>query len=284
MNNTLKTGIRSILYTLLLSSTMGCAEQPTVIQPPAFASQETQPQAGPEPSDAKGILLRMANYLAKAPKFSFYLNSTYDAVQASGEKIEFAATRKVTVSRPDGLRIEHEESDGDKNTILYDGKDVTVLSLTNNVYAQTSIPGGVDVAVKYFLKDLKMTLPLAILLVTQLPEELERRTLSLEYVEKTSIYGKPAHHLAARSETVDYQVWIAEGAQPLPLRAVLTYRLSEGQPQFRAQFSDWNLAPQINAAEFAFTPPEGARKIAFLAQLPSNPVGASENSAHPGEK
>jgi hypothetical protein len=225
----------------------------------------------------------MANYLAKTPKFTFSFTDTYDAVQASGQKIEFAASRKVTVSRPDGLRIEHEESDGDKSTILYDGKDVTVLSLSNNVYAQTTLPGGVDVAVKYFLKDLNMRLPLAMLLVTQLPVELERRTESLDYVEKTSIYGKPAHHLAARTETVDYQVWIAEGAQPLPLRVVLTYKLSEGQPQFEAQFSDWNLAPQINAAEFVFTPPAGARKIAFLAQLPGA-ASASEHTAHPGEK
>jgi hypothetical protein len=67
---------------------------------------------------------------------------------------------------------------------------------------------------------------------------------------------------------VDYQLWIAEGAQPLPLRAVLTYKNAEGHPQFRAQFTDWDLSPQIQADEFAFTPPAGARKIAFLAQLP----------------
>jgi Predicted periplasmic protein (DUF2092) len=42
---------------------------------------------------------------------------------------------------------------------------------------------------------------------------------------------------------VDFQLWIADGDQPLPLRAVLTYRREAGQPQFRAQFSDWNFEP-----------------------------------------
>lgn len=284
MNKALQKGMQSALSVAFLITAVGCAEQQAVVQPQPAASQEILPQAGPEPSDAKGILLRMANYLAKAPKFTFNVSDTYDTVQSSGQKIEFAATRKVSVSRPNGLRVEHEESDGDKNIILYDGKDVTVFSLSKNVYAQTAIPGGVDTAVKYFLKDLNMRLPLAMLLVTQLPDELERRTESLDYVEKTSLYGKPAHHLAGRTETVDYQIWIAEGAHPLPLRVVLTYKLSEDQPQFRAQFSDWNFAPQINDAQFAFTPPAGARKIAFLTQMPNTQAGASENTAQPGEK
>lgn len=284
MNKTLQTGIRSVLYVAILTTVVGCAEHQTAMQPQTSVADEIQPQTAPEPSDAKGILLRMAHYLALAPKFSVNFSDTYDTVQASGQKIEFAATRKVTLSRPNGLRIEHEESDGEKNIVLYDGKDITVFSLTKNVYAQTAKAGGIDEAVKYLLKDLNMRLPLAMLLVSQLPEELERRTESLEYVEKTTIYGQPAHHLAASTETVDYQVWIAEGPQPLPLRVVLTYKLTEGQPQFRAQFSNWDLAPQINDAQFTFTPPEGATKIAFLAQLPTIVPDASESPAHPGEK
>ncbi len=127
----------------------------------------------------------------------------------------------------------------------------------------------------YFLKDLNMRLPLAMLLVSRFPTEIENRTQALEYVEKTTINGVPTHHLAGQTETVDYQVWIAEGAQPLPQRVVLTYKNAEGQPQFSAQFADWNLAPQVNDAEFAFTPPNGTKKIAFLAQLPSIiPAGA----------
>ncbi|WP_026603408.1 DUF2092 domain-containing protein [Methylomonas sp. 11b] len=284
MYKTLQPGIRNALCVAILSILAGCAEQQTVSHPQAAISQQSLPQAGPEAIDAKGILQRMANYLAKTPAFAVNLNDSYDTVQASGEKIEFSATRKVVVSRPNGLRVEREGSDGVKQMVLYDGKDITIFSPSDNVYAQTAKPGGIDEAVKYFLKDLNMRLPLAVLLVSELPAELERRTQSLEYVEKTTIHGQAAHHLAARTETVDYQVWIAEGPKPLPLRVVLTYKLEEGQPQFRAQFSDWNLAPQIDSTQFAFTPAEGAKKIAFLAQVPSIVPGASENPAHSGEK
>ena len=64
------------------------------------------------------------------------------------------------------------------------------------------------------------------------------------------------------------QLWIAQGDQPLPRRLVLTYKKAEGQPQFWAQFSDWNLSPEVPDSLFVFTPPEGAAKIAFAARKP----------------
>jgi hypothetical protein len=135
------------------------------------------------------------------------------------------------------------------------------------VYAQASHPGGVDDAVVYFVHDLGMRLPLAVLLLSRLPAELQQRVQSVEYVEKTATLGPPAYHIVGRTATVDFQLWIAEGDRPLPLRAVLTYKDAPGQPQFRAQFSDWNLDIQPSDGLFTFTPPEGANKIPFAAAV-----------------
>jgi hypothetical protein len=49
---------------------------------------------------------------------------------------------------------------------------------------------------------------------------------------------------------------------------VITYKKAEGQPQFWAQFSDWNLSPDIPDSLFVFTPPEGAAKFAFASPKP----------------
>ena len=94
--------------------------------------------------------------------------------------------------------------------------------------------------------------------------------------------GKPAHHLAGRTATVDYQFWIAEGPQPLLLRAVLTYTNAEGDPQFRAQLSDWNLAPEIRETEFIFAPSQGMRRIAFAAQLRQTASGKTTDAEKTG--
>jgi hypothetical protein len=267
MTKTQQTGIRSAFCVAILAAVAGCAEHQAVTSPQPLV---LAPQAaGPEPTEAKAILLRMANYLAQAPKFTVNMSDNYDTLQATGQMIEFGEKRKIILSRPNGLRVEMEESSGEKHVFTYDGKDMTVFNPSQNVYAQTAKAGGIDEAVVYLLKDLHMRLPLAALLISRFPTEIETRTLSLEYVEKTAIHGVPTHHLAGSTDTVDYQVWIAEGAQPLPQRIVMTYKNAEGQPQFRAQFTDWNLAPTVNDADFAFTPPEGGRKIIFAAQIQS---------------
>jgi len=145
------------------------------------------------------------------------------------------------------------------------------------VYAQAAQPGGVDETLVYFVRDLGMRLPLAVLFVSRAASELERRVRAVEYVERTGILGAPAHHLIGRTDTVNFQVWISDGEQPLPQRIVLTYPAAPGQPQFRAEFSAWNLAPQPADALFTFTPPAAASKIPFAAALPQyapGPAGA----------
>ena len=284
----MKTNKQSILRTALcvavMTTFLGCSEKAAVTRPDTLATPEGDSRSVAKPAVAKDILKRMAEFLAKTPQFSVNLTGSYEVLQESGQKIEFGENRRVIVSRPNGLHVEVEHSDGEKHIVLYDGKEITTFSPTHNVYAQVAKPGGIDEAVMYFLKDLGMRLPLAILLTSQFPAEIERRTEALDYVEKTVIDGTPTHHLAGRTETVDYQVWIAEGAQPLPLRIVLTYKNAEGQPTFRAQFSDWNLAPEIQDNQFAFTPPEGARKIAFLAQLPKIALEGTTKPEQSGEQ
>ena len=266
---------------ILTATTVGCSENGAITRAPS-AAQVTAPHAMTEPAKAEDILKRMAEFLAKTSRFSVNLSDSYDVLQESGQMIEFGDSRKITVSRPNGLRVEVEHSDGEKHLVLYDGKDITTFSPIKNVYAQAAKPGGIDAAVMYFLKDLHMRLPLAALLISRFPVEINSRTQSLDYVEKTVIDGTSTHHLAGRTETVDYQVWIAEGVQPLPLRIVLNYKTAEGRPGFRAQFSDWNLAPEVKDSQFSFTPPEGARKISFLAQLPQIALEGATNSEKTG--
>ncbi|WP_035939851.1 DUF2092 domain-containing protein, partial [Caballeronia glathei] len=134
------------------------------------------------------------------------------------------------------------------------------------------------------VRDLGMRLPLAALLLNRLPAELQDRVRSVNYVEKTSIYGTASHHLAARTDTVDLQVWVADGDKPLPQRIVLTYKKAAGQPQFWAQFIDWNLAPQLDNATFSVQIPDGLQKVAFAAQLPRASPATGKPSAKKGGK
>jgi hypothetical protein len=137
-----------------------------------------------------------------------------------------------------------------------------------NVYATAAKPGTLDEAIDYFMNNLDMRFPLADLLSSKLAETLPARVRAAYYVEAASIAGVPCDHLAFRGDQTDGQLWIAQGDQPLPYRLVITYKKAEGQPQYWAQFSDWNLSPDVPDSLFVFTPPEGAVKIAFAARKP----------------
>ncbi|WP_250491525.1 DUF2092 domain-containing protein, partial [Caballeronia sp. INML2] len=86
---------------------------------PARAEAETASQA-----QARAILMRTAEFLGGTPSFRVGVRSGYDAVQLSGQKIEFGEYRTVTLSRPDRMRVESERSDGAKTLVVLTGKEI----------------------------------------------------------------------------------------------------------------------------------------------------------------
>lgn len=256
MSSRVPSAVRSFLLTAIVCG----------LASPALAQQE--PAAAPAaPNEAETLLLKMADTLGQADAFSVHIRTGYDAVQPSGQKIEFVESRDVLVKRPDKLRIETKGSDGEKGLIVIDGKTISVSTPKDNVYAQAEKAGSLDEAIRYFRRDLGMRLPLAAMLLTTLREELEERMVSADYVETAAMCDGKYHHVAAVGHELDMQVWIATKGPALPKRIVLTYKHVAGQPQFWAEFSDWDLSPWASNSNFVFHAPKGANKISFLPQL-----------------
>ena len=246
----------------LLAVVLGLGATPALAagDAPAATAAEQDPEA-------RAILMTMANFLAKAPAFSVTIRNGYDAIQADGQRIEFGGKCRILLQRPDRLRVETERSDGDQGLVVFDGKGITAFKTEDNVFARVEKPGTVDNALIYLVKDLQMTLPMARMFLSDFPQSLEKLVTAISYVEENDLFDVPTDHLAARSAEVDMQIWIAQGEQPLPRRIILTYKNAPGQPQFRADLSDWELSPKVVADSFTFTPPAGAEQVPFLAPV-----------------
>jgi hypothetical protein len=238
---------------------------------PASAGTPGEVAAAPATTEsqreAAALLEGMAGYLAGLESSSVTFRAGYDVVQSTGQKIEFGETRRVVLSRPDRLSVEEVSSDGTRDRVVFDGRNVSVLDADNNVYAQAPQPGKIDDALAYFVRELRMRMPLALLLTTRLPDVVAGSVRTIDYVESTEILGVATQHVAGRTDKVDFQFWIREGKSPLPLRVVITYRHSPGEPQFWANFADWNTSPQFSNATFDFKPPPGAKQIPFAVQV-----------------
>jgi hypothetical protein len=61
---------------------------------------------------AMAILKRMADFLSQTQRFSVTVDTGFDVVQDSGQKLEFGETRKIVVRRPDRVRIDITTGDG----------------------------------------------------------------------------------------------------------------------------------------------------------------------------
>jgi hypothetical protein len=232
----------------------------------AFA-QEQKPAEIKPGVDGMYLLKNMADCLSGAKQLQVSITSGYDVVQQSGQKIEFRETRQMALVRPAKLRIDVERDDGNKSLFLFDGSNIAVYDPDRKVLATASRPGDVDGAVKYFVKDLKMRIPLALLLTTTLPAEIEKRIKSAKVVQRVTLLDVPCLQIAAREDNVDFQVWIPEKGEPLPRRIVITYRKDKGQPQFWADFSHWDLASGAPESAFSFVPPDGTERVPFLAEI-----------------
>jgi hypothetical protein len=244
---------------------------------PAAAPAQQAASSARDPAAMK-ILTAMAEHLAKSPKFSVNIRSGFDVVQASGQKIEFGETRTVTIRRPDRFRSDIVGDDGDKGLVVFNGKEIFVLNASENFYALESMPGTLDQAILRLISELKVRVPLGLMYVSTLPAELEQRVREAAVVDQV-IDGKTVlDHLAVRTDTVDFQVWVPQGKDPLPSRIVLTYKLEDGQPQYWADLSGWNFSPDVAEAKFTFTPPAGAVRIQFQNQVttPAGDAGKAE--------
>ncbi len=243
----------------------------------AAAPTATDP---PTRTPAMEQLMRMASFLSQLDQFSLQQRSAYDVVQESGQKIAFEESRRLVFARPDRFRVETLKSDGRVTVTVFNGDSVTVLSPAQNLYATSMISGDIDAALIHLLRDLGMRLPLALLFVTDLPEAFEQRIREAAIVETTQCDGEPCLHLAARADSVDFQIWLPESGDPLPQRIILTYKHEEGQPQYYATLWDWNLSPSPPSSYFSLDIPDDADRIPFLAQvrqtMPPSNEGASE--------
>jgi hypothetical protein len=248
---------------------------PACAMAPYPASRPVAETASSLSTDPKQILQDMARQLATAPGFSVTIRSDYDAIQANGQSIAFGEKREVQLQRPDRVRIDSLRSDGVQGMLLFDGKTVTAFKPQHSAYVQVEKTGTVDDAVVYVVKDLQMTVPLARLLLTTLPQELDKLVTEASYVERDVLMDVPTDHIALRSADVDLQLWVSRSAERLPRRVVITYLHEAGQPQFRAELTDWNLKPCFGKDVFDWTPPAGAERISLSAP-DSKPASTTE--------
>jgi len=212
---------------------------------------------------ATAILKKSMDYLAGLKAFTVDTTSTIELVLRSGQKLQFDIGASASVQRPNKF-VARRKGDLVNQAFYYDGKILSLYSPDQKVYASVPAPDTVEAMLDYARDSLDIIAPAGDLLYRNAYEILMRDVQSGFVVGKGVVGGMRCDHIAFRNADVDWQIWIQEGAKPLPRRFVITSTQITGSPQFEVQMTNWNTAPKFADGTFAFTPAKDAKKIDFL--------------------
>jgi hypothetical protein len=212
---------------------------------------------------ATSLLKAATAYLAGQARLTTDTRSTIEVVLKSGQKIQFDHTATLSVERPNRLRAER-RGDLVDQVFYYDGKSLTLHNPADNVFATVAAPGTLEEMLDFARDTLDIVAPAGDFLHKNAYDVLMQDVTSAFVVGQSVVEGVRCDHLAFRNPGVDWQLWIQEGAQPLPRRLVITSTDVMAAPQFTVVMTKWNLAPTFGAGFFDFTAPKDARRIDFL--------------------
>lgn len=217
--------------------------------------------------EADRLMRAMSQQMAGMRAFRVEADSVHEVVLENGQKLQFLASSEIAVRRPDRLRSER-EGEMTRLALYYDGDSITLYGRRANAWATRDAPGTIDEALELARTELDLDAPGGDLLAADVYGTLMPDVRSGRYVGPAEVRGVAAHHLAFRTRSgTDWQVWIQDGATPLPLRYVVVSTDVRSEPQFAVDLHDWDTAPAMSEADFEFEPPPDARRIEFRSVL-----------------
>jgi len=217
-------------------------------------------------ADARKLLKAMSDYMAAQKAISIQYDTILEIVTQDKQKLGIASSGKITLNRPDKIRVTRTGGFADVE-FLFDGKTVTLLGKTENLYGQLEVPGTIDHLIDE-LRDKGRPVPGADLLLSDVYDKLMANVVDVKDLGSGVIGGVECDHLAFRTTEVDWQIWIAQGSRPYPCRYVITSNKVDQAPQYSITIRDWKTGDEVGSEDFSFKNSTNAKKM-DLTDLPN---------------
>jgi hypothetical protein len=240
----------------------------------AFPVAHAAEPAKPAISAAASAAVQNMSKTLRSKDFSFRAQTIRVYQDESGDFLHIVHNLSVVARRPDRLAVKETGDDG-VTELLYNGKTATVFDVSEKKYAQVAVPGNLEGMLAELAERLQVNFPLADFLTDHPGKSFLSGVSSGKEVNIVSINGTPCRHLFfTQAGDIDLELWVENNQRAVPRRLIVTYRALPGQPNFIAEFSDWQFAIHPSDAEFAFQPPAGATKV-DLARAAEKATGAN---------
>src|SRR5690349_13321654 len=211
--------------------------------------------------DATKILKASTDYVAAQKSISASFDSDIEVITPDLQKIQFASSGQIKLSRPDKLKIRRTGGYADVE-LTYDGKTLTIYGNNAKSYVQADEPGTVDHIIDVIQSAAGAAMPGTDLLLTNAFDELIADVHDAKHIGQGVVDGVECEHLAFRGTDTDWQIWIESGAKPVPRKYVITSKTIAGAPQYSLRIREWKTDANADA-DFAFKAPADATKVAL---------------------
>jgi hypothetical protein len=208
----------------------------------------------------------MSDYLAGLKAFRVETTSVDEKITTEHQKIQELKESKVSVKRPGQLRVDRS---GPKGHAVFrdDAQRFTLYHVEKNVFTDAPAPPTLDAAVDNAGR-LDIDAPGGDLIVSDVYKALTDGVKVGRYVGLEPIGNVQAHHLAMRKKDLDYQLWIQDGPQAVPLRYVIVSKDMPSQPEYTLEMRAWDVNPTIADDEFKLDVPQNAKRIELTSKQP----------------
>lgn len=233
--------------------------------------------ASADEADAKALLKAMSDYMGSQQQFSASYDNSFEVVTPDRQKLQVSASGDLVLQRPDKLRATRQGGFANVE-MVFDGTTFTILGKEANIYVQAEIPGTIERLIDEVRDRLHKAIPGADFLVPNIYDEVMASVTDVKDLGSGVVNGQECDHLAFRTPDFDWQIWIAQGAEPYPCRYVITSTQVDMAPQYTLELTDWKAGSAVAATDFGFKAPQGATKIdpkdlkamAGIGDMPSN--------------
>lgn len=213
--------------------------------------------------DAVNLLRGALNHLSNLKQFSVQAQSTLEDLHPSGHRVDYEIASSVIIQRPDKLRSER-HSDLFNQIFYYNGKTLTLYNPLEKVYATEPAPATIE-EMFHFARDTHgLSTPVTDILYKNSFDLLIVDVFLAEVIGKEMIGEVQCDHLLFSRPGVDFQIWIPDNGDPLPLKYIVTDTSTPELLAFVTVMRNWDTNPSVSETMFEFVPEDGIFKIEFL--------------------
>ena len=255
-----------ILSAVILLGAPAVAQEP----PPPPIEPDLAPEARLVEPRVDELVRLMSDRLALAKAFALEAEEVYDEVPEH-------SPRRQALRRPDRFAGDV-SGDAVNRSFWYDGKAFYSHDKEQNTWTGGTVQPSIDATLDWIFDTTGTVVPLADFAYEDVYSRLMGAVQRGVYLGVHEAAGVPCHHLSFEQATIDWQLWIDAGTDPVPRKLVIAYKAEDEVPQYAVTIRKWNLEAQLPDELFRFQTPEGAQRVeipAFVAGVPdAAPVAA----------